>query len=90
VIVNRVHFDGLGGATVAQAHEALAGELGDRLAARVAANLADFDVLVTRDRETVERVTAELDEPSPVLVPHLDEDISDLTGLARLSELLFS
>jgi anion-transporting ArsA/GET3 family ATPase len=90
VIVNRVHFDGLGGATVEQAHEALAGELGDRLAARVAANLADFDVLVTRDRETVERVTTELDEPSPVLVPHLDEDISDLTGLARLSELLFS
>jgi anion-transporting ArsA/GET3 family ATPase len=89
VIVNRVHFDGLGGATVQQAHEALAGELGDRLAARVAANLADFDVLVTRDRETVARVAAELDEPSPVLVPHLDEDISDLTGLAQLSELLF-
>jgi anion-transporting ArsA/GET3 family ATPase len=89
VIINRVHFDGLDGHTVEQAQEALAGELGERLAARVAANLADFDVLVRRDRATIERLEAELDEPRPVLVPHLDEDISDLAGLVVLSERLF-
>ena len=89
VIVNRVHFDGLGEHTVEQAQEALAGELGERLAARVAANLADFDVLVRRDAQTIERLSHELDEPHPVLVPHLDEDVSDLAGLARLAELLF-
>jgi anion-transporting ArsA/GET3 family ATPase len=89
VIVNRVHFDGLGEHTVEQAQEALAGELGERLAARVAANLADFDVLVRRDAQTIERLSRELDEPDPVLVPHLDEDVSDLAGLARLAELLF-
>lgn len=90
VIVNRVHFDGLGEHTVEQAQEALAGELGERLAARVAANLADFDVLVRRDRETIERLRTELDEPRLIVVPHLDEDISDLAGLARLAERLFS
>jgi anion-transporting ArsA/GET3 family ATPase len=90
VIVNRVHFDGLGEHTVEQAREALAGELGERLAARVAANLADFDVLVRRDRETVARIASELQEPRPVLVAHLDEDISDLTGLAQLAGLLFA
>jgi anion-transporting ArsA/GET3 family ATPase len=88
VIVNRVHFDGLGGRTVEQAQEALADELGERLAARVAANLADFDVLVRRDRQTIERLARELDEPHPVLVPYLDEDVSDITGLARLAGLL--
>ncbi len=90
VIVNRVHFDGLGGHTVERAQAALAEQLDARLAARVAANLADFDVLVRRDRATIARVASELDEPSPILVPHLDEDISDLAGLAQLAELLFS
>ncbi len=90
VVVNRVHFDGLGEHTVEQAQAALAEELGERLAARVAANLADFDVLVRRDRATIERLSSELDEPSPVLVAQLDEDISDLAGLAGLAERLFS
>jgi anion-transporting ArsA/GET3 family ATPase len=88
VIVNRVHFDGLGEHTVEQAREALAADLGERLAARVAANLADFDVLVRRDRATIARLKDELAEPEPVLVPHLDEDVSDLAGLARLAGLL--
>ncbi|HEV2974296.1 MAG TPA: ArsA-related P-loop ATPase [Solirubrobacteraceae bacterium] len=89
VIINRVHFDGLGGHTVEQAQEALTRELGGRLAARVAANLADFDVLVRRDRATIERLEVELEEPRPVLVPYLDEDISDLAGLVVLAERLF-
>ena len=31
----------------------------------------------------------ELVEPDPILVPHLDEDVRDLAGLARLAEHLF-
>jgi anion-transporting ArsA/GET3 family ATPase len=90
LIVNRVHFDGLGEHTVEQAEQELAGELDARLAARVAANLADFDVLVRRDHATVERLQAELEEPDPILVEHLDEDVSDLSGLGELATRLFS
>jgi anion-transporting ArsA/GET3 family ATPase len=90
LIVNRVHFDGLGEHSLEQAAELLEPELGSRLATRVAANLADFDVLARRDRETVARLSRELHEPNPILVPHLDEDVFDLAGLARLAESLFS
>ena len=57
LIVNRVHLDGLGDSSVEQVHAVLAPELGERLAERVAGNLADFDVLVRRDRDTVERLS---------------------------------
>jgi anion-transporting ArsA/GET3 family ATPase len=89
LIINRVHFDGLGGNSVAEVQELLVPELDERLAGRVASNLADFDTLVERDRVTIERLSLELSEADPILVPHLDEDISDLAGLARLSEHLF-
>jgi anion-transporting ArsA/GET3 family ATPase len=90
LIVNRVHFDGLDGQSAEQVQELIEPQLGARLAARVAANLADFDVLARRDRNTIARLTRELDEPNPVLVAHLDEDVYDLAGLARLAESLFS
>jgi anion-transporting ArsA/GET3 family ATPase len=87
-IVNRVHRDGLDGRSAEEVQALLAGELGDGLAARVARNLADFDVLVERDRATVARLSRELDEPNPLLVPHLDEDVQDLAGLARVASHL--
>jgi anion-transporting ArsA/GET3 family ATPase len=90
VIVNRVHFDGLGESSAAQVQALLAPDLGDRLASRVAGNLADFDVLVQRDRDTVARLSRELAEQQPILVPHLDEDVRDIAGLARLAEHLFA
>ena len=68
----------------------LAPELGEALARRAAHNLADFDVLVRRDRDTIARLRRELDEPNPVIVPHLDEDIQDLAGLARIAGYLFA
>jgi len=88
LIVNRVHFDGLGDSSTEDVQALLAPELGERLAKRVAGNLADFDVLVQRDRDTVARLTRELGERSPILVPHLDEDVRDIAGLARLAEHL--
>jgi anion-transporting ArsA/GET3 family ATPase len=90
LIVNRVHFDGLGDSSVEQVQALLAPDLGERLATRVAGNLADFDVLVQRDRGTVARLSRELGERDPILVPHLDEDVRDVAGLARLAEHLFS
>ncbi len=90
LIVNRVHRDGLDGHSPAQVQELLAGELGERLATRVADNLADFDVLARRDRESVERLSEALEDPDPILVPHLDQDVQDLAGLAEVERHLFA
>jgi anion-transporting ArsA/GET3 family ATPase len=90
LIVNRVHFDGLGEHSVEHVQQLLAPDLGDRLATRVAGNLADFDVLAQRDRATIDRLSQRLPEAHPILVPHLDEDVRDLAGLDRLAEHLFS
>jgi len=85
LIVNRVHTEGLHGRTPEQVIDLLESDLGAPLAARVAANLADFDVLARRDAATVTKLSDELGESSPVLVPYLDEDIQDLAGLARIA-----
>lgn len=84
LIVNRVEREGLHGRTRAQVAALLAPELGDALAGRVAANLADVDVLARRDAATVARLAEELGEPAPAIVPHLDEDVCDLAGLALI------
>jgi anion-transporting ArsA/GET3 family ATPase len=90
LIVNRVHFDGLGGYSAAQVQARLSPKLGAGLAARAAANLADFDVLARRDRNTIANLSERLDEPDPLLVPDLGHDIQDLAGLAEVAEHLFS
>jgi anion-transporting ArsA/GET3 family ATPase len=90
-IVNRVHSHGLDGHAAEEVEALLAAALGDgSLARRAAHNLADFDVLARRDRETIARLSQELDEPNPVIVPHLDEEIQDLAGLARIAGYLFA
>jgi anion-transporting ArsA/GET3 family ATPase len=89
LIVNRMHRDGLQGHTPQEVQALLTGELGEQLAVRVAGNLADFDVLAQRDRASVDRLQLALGDPDPILVPHLDEDIHDLAGLARIAEHLF-
>jgi len=88
VIVNRVHRDGLGEHTAQEVGALLADELGEGLASRVASNLADFDVFVRRDEATVGRMSDLLHERQPVLVPHLDVEVQDLLGLARIAEHL--
>jgi anion-transporting ArsA/GET3 family ATPase len=92
LIVNRVHTHGLEGLSEQSVGELLTQELGERLASRVASNLADFNVLVERDRETIARLSAaSAGAPAiarPVLVPDLDEDVQDLLGLGRIAEHL--
>ena len=89
LIVNRAHTYGLDDFSVGDVAELLAPALGERLAARVASNLADFDLLARRDRETVARLSRELGEHPPIVVPHLDEDVQDLLGLTKIAEHLF-
>jgi anion-transporting ArsA/GET3 family ATPase len=88
LVVNRVHADGLGGRSEPELCEELAPALGDDLARRTAANLADVDVLVRRDAQTVAELSGLLDGRRPVLVGHLDDEVQDLLGLSRIAEQL--
>jgi hypothetical protein len=89
LVFNRVHDYGAADATTDEVIAALAPDVGARLAARAAGNLADFDVLAARDRATIERVRSELGEDGVRCVAHLNEDVRDLVTLARIgSELL--
>ena len=90
LIVNRVHRDGLDGHRPEEVAKLLSGELGERLAGRVARNLADFDVLARRDGESIARLSRELSERDPVIVPHLDTDVHDIAGLAAIEAHLFA
>ena len=90
LIVNRVHSYALDGQPPERVRELLAPAVGERLAARAAANLADFDVLAERDRRAIARLQRELRVADPVLVPHLDQDVQDLAALARFAGYLLS
>ncbi|HXV04748.1 MAG TPA: ArsA-related P-loop ATPase [Solirubrobacterales bacterium] len=92
VIVNKVHYpaerlrgDG------ADLRATLAARLGDEeLATRVAENFADYQVLAERDARNIERLAAELRTSAVIRVPHLDEDVHDLAGLAEIDRYLFA
>jgi anion-transporting ArsA/GET3 family ATPase len=90
LIVNRLHDHGLDGHTPEHLTQLLSARLGATLAARVAGNLADFDVLARRDRESVAELCGALGKPDPLLVPHLDGDVQDLAGLTVIAEHLFA
>jgi anion-transporting ArsA/GET3 family ATPase len=88
LIFNRVHSYGLDGHSPEQAAALLAPALGERLAARVASNLADFDGLARRDAATIAGVARDIGEREPIVVPHLDGEVQDLLGLSRVAEHL--
>ncbi len=89
LIVNRVNTYGLHGLPSHELAGMLAPKLGEQLATRVSANLADFDLLAERDRQAIARVTRAWGAGEPIVVPQLDEDVQDLLGLARIAEHLF-
>jgi hypothetical protein len=64
--------------------------LGDDLAARVAATLADYHVLAERDAANVARLTRSLPDVPLLLVPHLDGEVHDVEGLLRICRYLFA
>jgi len=91
IVFNRVHEYGLRGRSAAEVRVTLEPLAGARLGTRAADNLADFDVLATRDRETIADVLAQLGGDRAHRVPHFNEDVRDLSTLARVgAELLDS
>ena len=59
-------------------------ELGDALAAKVAAGAEDLQVLAARHAAAIERLQTELGEPDPIVVPRLDGEVQDIDGLLAL------
>jgi len=47
-------------------------------------------VLVQRDIASIARLSEELSEPQPIVVPHLDADVHDLASLAGVEAYLFA
>jgi anion-transporting ArsA/GET3 family ATPase len=90
LIVNRVHAGGLDGHSVEEVQALLSPQLGEGLARRAAANLADFDLLAKRDRDTIDGLGRALREREPILIPQLDQEIQDLLGLSRIAQELFA
>lgn len=91
-IVNRVHDDRLGDEPLAGLAGRIAQEadLSAGLARSVAACFADEHALALRDRENVAHLRERLGADVPlVLVPHLDADVHDAAGLARVGGFLF-
>jgi anion-transporting ArsA/GET3 family ATPase len=80
LIVNRTHIVD---ADLAGAGD-LPAELGERLAAKVAGSVADHRVRAERDAESIDRLTAEVGESDPIVVPRLDGDVQDIDGLLAL------
>jgi anion-transporting ArsA/GET3 family ATPase len=90
VVVNRVHHDMLGDAEPDHLDIALQQAVGPELARAVAANFDDYHVLARRDMHNIQRLETELDGRPVLLVPHLDEDVHDFGGLARVQRYLFA
>ncbi len=90
VVVNRVHHDLLGASEPDDVRAALRRKLGAELAGRVAQNFDDYHVLARRDEQNIARLTAALDGATPLLVPHLDDDVHDVAGLLRVHRFLFA
>jgi anion-transporting ArsA/GET3 family ATPase len=88
LIVNQAHSQSLAGEDEAHVCSLLTPALGERLASRVAANLSDFDVLAQRDEQSIERLAQEVGDPTPTVIPALDEEVQDIESLARVAEHL--
>jgi anion-transporting ArsA/GET3 family ATPase len=92
VIVNKVHYP----AECLRAEnedlpETLAEKLGDAdLAERAVANFSDYQALAERDARNIEHLARELRTRGVIRVPHLDEDVHDLAGLAEINRYLFA
>jgi anion-transporting ArsA/GET3 family ATPase len=90
VLVNRVHHDLLGDAEPHGVETTLTSRLGPELAAKVAANFADYHLLARRDRANIARLQAQLGDQPMLVVPHLDDDVHDVEGLLRIHRYLFA
>jgi anion-transporting ArsA/GET3 family ATPase len=86
VVVNRTHELAAGAGGAASEVEEL---LGEQLGRKVLRNLEDYRRLAERDRHNVQRLRATLGRKPMIAVPHLDDDVHDIGGLAQVNEYLF-
>jgi anion-transporting ArsA/GET3 family ATPase len=84
VVVNRFHDT-----TGQKSQVDLEPKLGPELAAKVGANYKDFNVLATRDRTNLKRLTKRLNGEPVIVVPEFDGDVHDLDGLAAMVDHLY-
>jgi len=89
VVVNRVHHE-IADPDPASVESDLAAELGAPLAAKVAANLAEYHVLAARDAAGIERLRGELGRHPMLRIPQFDADVHDVEGLLRIHRYLFA
>ncbi len=88
VVVNRVHVHP-GGLDGSVPRAELGELLGPELGGKVARNLEEVSALAARDRASVARLEHALGPAPIVAVPHLDDDVHDIAGLAAMNEFLF-
>lgn len=62
----------------------------DDLAARSVQAPRDLRALARRDAASLRRLSAELDDDHPILVPQPERDVSDVTGLVAIQRFLFA
>jgi anion-transporting ArsA/GET3 family ATPase len=87
-IANRVHEAPSAAAPrVASEVEQMVGE---PLAAKVVRNLEDYRRLAERDAQNLDELQSKLGRSPLVRVPHLDDDVHDIEGLARMNDFLFA
>jgi anion-transporting ArsA/GET3 family ATPase len=89
-IVNRVHHDVLDDEDTGDVASALEEALGEKLAAKAAATLADYDVLARRDAAGTARLRAGLGGAELIPIPQFDADVHDIEGLLRIHQWLFA
>jgi len=90
LVVNRVHVAADDEAQTDTLAADLSGELGDKLAGKVARTLEEFRVLAVRDAASIVRLSKELGEKNPIVIPHLDGDVHDVEGLLAIRRYLFA
>jgi anion-transporting ArsA/GET3 family ATPase len=87
VVVNRMH-------DLVKENGRVAGEMeelvGAQLARKVVRNLDDYRRLGERDQQNLEHLRKKLGRKPMITVPHLDDDVHDVEGLARMNEYLFA
>ena len=90
-VVNRVRYRLVDGEVKAdQAEREIEGELDDPdLAARLAANLAEYELLADRDARNIERLHERLGGAPLIRIPYLDTDVHDVAGLSEIDRFLF-
>jgi anion-transporting ArsA/GET3 family ATPase len=92
LVVNRVHPLGDEGDGADVDVDAVAAELGGdaALARKVVRTLEEFRVLARRDAGALKRLTREVGDADPIVVPHLDGDVHDVDGLVLVHRHLFA